>query len=109
MYPAAELKDLDQRKALLRARISMGRLECTRMAGEVARPLEWVDRVVEQWRKISPMAKLAAIPLGLLLKRGLLPGKKLRLASRAIRFLPVILGAMKLFRGPARPQAEART
>jgi hypothetical protein len=99
MYPAAELTDLQRRKALLRAKISIGRLECTTMAGDVARPLDWIDRMVQQWRKISPIAKIAAIPLGLLLKRGLLPGKKLRLMSRLVRFLPLVLAAMKTFRG----------
>jgi hypothetical protein len=105
MYPAAELRDLEQRRALLRAKIALCRLECTRLAAEVSRPLDWIDRAVEQWHKISPAAKLAAIPLGLLLKRGLLPGKKLRFATRAIRLLPVVLTAVKMFRKKSQAQA----
>ena len=98
MYPAGELSSLSRRKALLRAKISIGRLHCVVLATDVVRPLDWIDRVVAQWRKISPVAKLAALPLGLLLRRGLLPGKKLRLFSGVARLLPLVLGAVKFFK-----------
>jgi hypothetical protein len=54
MYPAAELTDLARRKVALRVRISLERLRCAEFAGEVVRPLNWLDRVIEQWRKIPP-------------------------------------------------------
>jgi hypothetical protein len=58
--------------------------------------------VIEQWRKISPMAKLAALPLGLLFHRTVLPGKKIHLVRRAIRFLPMVMSAVRLFRAERR-------
>jgi hypothetical protein len=103
MYPSGELISLSRRKALLRAKISIGRLECVAMAAEAARPIDWIDRVIAQWRKIAPFAKFAAVPLGLLLQRGLLPGKKLKLFGRVARLLPWILGAAKILK--ARPRA----
>lgn len=102
MYPTAELTALAQRKTLLRARISLNRLRCVVLAGEVVRPLNWIDRMVAQWRKISPMAKLAAVPLGLLLKRAVLPGKKINFFNRAMRLLPIVLSAVKIFNAPRR-------
>ena len=102
MYPAAELNTLARRKALLQARISLDRLRCAALASEVARPIDWIDRALVQWRKISPFAKLAALPLGILLKRGILPGKKISLLSRGLRLLPVVLSAFKLFRAHTR-------
>ncbi|MEO7599369.1 MAG: hypothetical protein ABIV50_10580 [Opitutus sp.] len=97
MYPAAELNALARRKAILRARISLDRLRMVALSAEVVRPINWLDRVIVQWRKISPFAKFAALPLGLLLNRAAFGGKKPGLVSRALRFVPVILGAVKLF------------
>ena len=102
MYPAAELNALARRKAVLRARISLDRLHVVALATEVARPIDWLDRVIVQWRKISPFAKFAALPLGLLLNRRTVPGQKTGLVSRALRFVPMILGAVKLFKAQAR-------
>jgi hypothetical protein len=102
MYPSGELTSLSRRKALLRAKISIGRLECAALAAEAVRPIDWIDRVVAQWKKIAPIAKFAAVPLGLLLQRGLLPGKKLKLFGRVARLLPWILGAAKFFKARQR-------
>jgi hypothetical protein len=66
MYPSGELAQLANRKALLRARIAVARWECAAAGAELARGLGTVDRVVEQWRKISPWLKLLRGPLGLL-------------------------------------------
>lgn len=69
MFPNEQLTDLARRKALLQAHIGLCRLECQATATELARPLVLVDRGIEFWRKISPFAKLAALPAGLLLSR----------------------------------------
>jgi hypothetical protein len=98
MYPTGELNTLALRKAAVRARILRDRLRCVAFAAEVARPINWLDRALIQWRKISPVAKLAALPLGLLLRRAVLPGKKLNLMGRAVGLLPVVVGALKMFR-----------
>ena len=98
MYPAAELDALARRKAVLRARISLDRLRVTALATEVAKPIDWIDRAIIQWKRISPFAKLAAVPLGLLLQRGLVSGKKTSLASRALRLMPLVLSAVRMFK-----------
>lgn len=102
MYPAAELNALARRKAVLRARISLDRLRVVALSTEVAKPINWLDRAMVQWRKISPFAKFAALPLGLLLNRAVLPGKKTGLVGQALRFAPVILSAIKLFKAQTR-------
>lgn len=105
MYPAAELDALARRKAVLRARISLDRLRVVALSAEVARPINWLDRALVQWRKISPFAKFAAVPLGLLLTRAVKggdSGQKKGLLGRALGLMPVVLGAVKLFRAQTR-------
>lgn len=99
MYPTAELNDLALRKAAVRSRISSTRLRCAAAAGEVARPIVWIDRVVAQWRKISPMAKLAALPLGFLLRRTFAgrTARRTSLLTRMFKLLPTVLGAARMF------------
>ena len=98
MYPSGELSNLARRKAVLQARISLDRLRCVALAAEVARPINWLDRALNQLRKISPIVKLAAVPLGLLLSRAVLPGKKRNLMGGAVRLLPLLASALKMFR-----------
>jgi len=102
MYPTAELTALARRKVALREKISVNRLRCATLAGQVARPLNWIDRALAQWRKISPMTKLAALPLGLLLRRAVVPGRKTRFFGRAMRLVPVVLSAVKLLKSQRR-------
>ncbi len=97
MYPSAELDGLSRRKALLRQRIAVTRLRCAAYAGEAMRPLDWIDRFLTQWRKISPLAKLALLPLGLLFRRRVLH-RKTRLFSRVLGWMPVVLRGIRLFR-----------
>lgn len=98
---------MDERKRLLRQRIALARLECALHAAEAAKPLEWIDRARLAWQRISPLAKVAAVPLALLLGRrwkhrhsrasGVLGG--------VWRLLPVILGVVKMMK--SRPTASA--
>lgn len=96
MYPTAELTELARRKAVLHARISANRSRCATLADEVARPLDWLDRVIAQWRRIPPMAKVAALPLGLLLRRVVFPQKKLHVFGRVMRLVPMVMSAVKI-------------
>ena len=96
MYPSTELSDLAARKAVIRARVSVGRLRCAAYAAEAARPLHLLDRVITQWRRIPPIAKIAVLPLGLLVRRAVLPRKKVHLVGRAIRLLPIVMSALKI-------------
>lgn len=71
MYPDEELDGLALRKSLICARITVRRQICVVAAGRVAEPLRWADRALEQWKRISPMLKLAVVPLALMAKRRL--------------------------------------
>lgn len=105
MYPAGELARLEERKRLLRQRIALTRLECTVYAAEAAKPLEWIDRARLAWQRIAPVAKVAAVPLALLLGRRW--KHRHPRSSSALggvwRLLPVILGVMKMMK--SRPAA----
>ena len=97
MYPTAELASLDARKILLRQKIAASRLECVALAEKASRPIALLDRVITQWRKISPLMKIAAVPLGFLLRRKLLP-RKVGLFRSALRWAPAVLSAMRVAR-----------
>lgn len=97
MYPTAELESLDARKILLRQKIAASRLECVALAESASRPIALLDRVITQWRKISPIIKVAAVPLGFMLRRKLLP-RKMGLFRSALRWAPAVLSAMRMAR-----------
>ena len=105
MYSDQELARLARHKAALRLRIELRRLECASAMAGVERPLAWVDRAITFWRRISPIAKLATIPLALLLKRTLLP--KAGIFTSLLRWTPAIfsagraLGALRREKHPA--------
>jgi len=87
MYPQRELIDLALRKAELRREIAHHRADCVVAAGRVLKPLEWLDKVVVFFRKVSPLAWLAAVPLALAFKKKVAPrlnlwGLMLRLGPR---------------------------
>ena len=94
MYPDGELNRLARHKAILRERITLRREECAIAAAAAIQPLAWLDRVVTMWRKVRPYAKLAAIPLGLLVKRAFFP--RFRIFRSLFRWAPAIFGAARL-------------
>jgi len=93
MYPDGELNRLAVHKLALRQRIFLRRRLCVATATRIAQPLEKVDHVVTQWRRISPIAKLAAIPMAFLFKRAVFP--RTRVLGKLLRWGPV---AFKVFR-----------
>jgi hypothetical protein len=93
MYPQRELIRLSVHKGALRRRIAHHRAECVEAAAHVARPLEWLDRVVAMWRRISPFTLLAAVPLGFLIKRTAAP--KLKLIGTLMKWAPIIFSAVR--------------
>jgi hypothetical protein len=93
MYPQAELRVLAARKAALRHRIHEGRVECAEAIVTLARPIEWLDRALAQWKKLSPVLKLAAVPLVLLLKRKMAP--RTRILGTILRWGPLAYGAFR--------------
>lgn len=100
MYPHKELIALGAREAALRQRIAVRRWECAAAASRVARPLAWLDRMLERLRRLSPLAKVALIPLALLLRR--LAAPRARAAVSILRWAPLVVGAVRgvaAFRG----------
>jgi hypothetical protein len=97
MYPAAELTELAARKSRLRRAIAVSRLQCVAAAAEIARPIGVADHLVAQWHKISPFAKIAAVPLGFVLRRRLMPLRRTGLLGQALKWMPTVLGAARVF------------
>jgi hypothetical protein len=93
MYPDRELSRLAVHKIALRQRIAFNRLECVEAAGRMARPFAWLDRVLAFWRKFSPQAQVAAVPLGIFLARTVFP--KMKLLGALMRWGPLAFGIMR--------------
>ncbi len=101
MYPDGELNELAVYKAILRRRISRRREDCVAAAAGALRPIAWLDRAIVFWRQISPLAKLAVIPVGLLLKRVLFP--RVGFFGKLLRWAPMIFTAGRAFAALNRP------
>jgi hypothetical protein len=93
MYPRAELTSLASSKSELRQRIFIRRSDCAAAAARLAQPIVWIDRAYAAWRRISPMVKLAAVPIGLLIAR--LNIRHLQRAGAVLRWGPLVLGAVR--------------
>ena len=93
MYPGRELTRLAAYKVALRRDIARHRAQCAVAAARVAQPLEWLDRMLAFWRRLSPFVKFAALPLGFLLKRSLAP--RTRVLGPLLRWGPPVLGAVR--------------
>ncbi len=97
MYPRTELTELAACKARVRQRIAMQRWQLALDAHRAIRPLELLDKAYEKWRQISPWAKLAAVPVGFLLKQALLkktPVPKMHLMKSLVRWVPALAGVL---------------
>jgi hypothetical protein len=104
MYPERELTRLAANKASLQRDIALRRAQCAEAAARVARPLEWMDRALAFWRRISPLAQLAIVPLGILVKRRLFP--RHRLLGSILRWGPLVAGAVRSFGFAARDRSS---
>jgi hypothetical protein len=93
MYPQPELTRLAAYKVALRRDIAFRRAECVEAATSVARPFEWFDRMRAFWRRLSPLAQLAAVPLGFAVKRTLFPRAKF--LGSLLRWGPLAFGAAR--------------
>jgi hypothetical protein len=93
VYPAGELSELARSKLALRQRIAARRAGCVDHAARVTRPLQWLNRAHARWRRLSPVARLALVPLGLLLARGAArPGRRL---AALLRTRPTFVGLVR--------------
>ena len=94
MYPDGDLSKLELRKVALRQRIHLRRRECVARATRVAEPLEKIDDLMARWRRISPLAKVAAVPMAMILKKLIFPRAKI--LGSMVRWAPL---AFKILRG----------
>lgn len=93
MYPQQELIRLAAHKGALRRDIALRRAQCTAAATRVARPLGWLDRMLAFWRQLPPIARFAAVPLGLFVQRKVFPRAKL--LGALARWGPLVFGAVR--------------
>ena len=93
MYPQRELIRLSVYKAALQQDIAVHREQYTRAAAHVARPVELFDRILALWRKVSPLALFAAVPLGLIVQRSVFP--RLTLLRSIVRWGPLVFSAVR--------------
>jgi hypothetical protein len=93
MYSNRELSRLAAHKAALRDRISRRRTDCAALTARVVRPVAWLDRARVFWRRLSPFTRLAAVPLGLLVSRAVLPRRGI--LRTLARWGPLALGAAR--------------
>ncbi len=93
MYPQRELKRLALQKSTLRSRIGLRRVACAKAAAQAARPLQWLDHALAFWRKLSPFAPLAAVPLGLLATRAIFSRHKI--LGGLLRWGPLVFGTVR--------------
>jgi hypothetical protein len=96
VYPQRELKRLAAHKFFLRRRIADRRVQCAAAAGHLARPLAWLDRVLTFWRKLAPLTRMAAVPLGLLVRRKLFP--RMNVIGSLMCWAPPVLRVWRAFR-----------
>ena len=95
MYPQPELSRLAAHKAALQRGITLRRTRCVAAAAQIVRPLAWLDQAMALWRRISPVAKLTAIPLAIVAGRTLLP--RMKILGTFLRWAPAVLGAVRSF------------
>lgn len=93
MYPAQELIRLTGRKAALQRVIGRRRVQCAEAAAKASQPLVWLDRMLAYWRQLSPLARLAVVPLGFVVKRALFPRRKL--LGSLVRWAPLAFTALR--------------
>jgi hypothetical protein len=93
MYPQPQLNRLAAHKVALRRGIARRRAQCAEAAARIAQPVEWLDRMFSLVRRISPLVKFAAVPLGFLAARTFLPRRKI--LGSLVRWSPLVLGAVR--------------
>jgi len=93
MYPQPDLRLLAVRKRALVHLIRARREECADYTHEVLKPAEWASGVYAKWQAISPFTKLAAVPIGLMLTRKLMPK-----IGGLVSWVPIALNLFRTFR-----------
>lgn len=97
MYPQVDLEILAQRRERLRSRIRSRREACAVEVERVLRPVEWAENAYAKWKAISPVVKVGAIPLGLLLKKRLFP-RSGGIIEGVTRWAPAVINLFRSMR-----------
>ena len=105
MYPQRELTRLSAHKAGLRRDMAFRRDRCVEAAIAIARPVEWLDRMLALCRRLAPAAILAAVPLGILARRTLFSREKA--PAKLLRWGLLALGVARLVRSVAGARPDA--
>jgi hypothetical protein len=105
MYPDREMSRLAARKVALRRDIALHRAQCAAAAARAVQPLEWLDRALAFWRRLSPLAKFAAVPAGILVQRFVFP--RLKILRSLVRWGPLAFGAARVVRRAVQSRAES--
>jgi len=105
MYPQRELTRLTAYKAALQRDIARDRAICVAAAAHVAQPFELIDRTIALWRRISPLAMIAAVPLGFLVQRTVFP--RLKLLRSLMRWGPLVFTAVRSISSLVTNRSEA--
>lgn len=90
MYPQGELNELARTRDRLQSRIAGHRAQCVQAAAGLTPPLALMDRGLALWRNVSPVIKIAAVPLLLFLKHKI--AARINVMGSLLRWLPVLFG-----------------
>ncbi len=93
MYPERELTRLAAHKTVLRRGIAQNRGRCAVAMVQAAHPLTQLDRMLDYWRRSTPLRLLATVSLGFLLKRRQSPG--LKILGAVARWGPLARGMVR--------------
>ena len=96
MYPQRELTRLAAYKTALRGNIARHRSQCAEAAARVVQPLEWLDRMLAFWRRLSSFASFAplvAVLLGWVVARTVFRRRKI--LRSLLRWGLLILGIVR--------------
>ena len=104
MYPQRELIRLAAYKAALRRDIALRRICCAAAASRLAQPVAWLDRILAILRQLSPVALLAAVPLGVFVQRTVFP--RMKILGSLLRWGPLVVNAARGFGSILRPSGE---
>lgn len=96
MYPHRELSELGTRKAALRVDIARLRTECVIAAAGATRPLVWADKAIAFVRRLSPLAMIAALPLGAVAQGALV--SRFKFLGPVVRWAPLVFTAVRSLR-----------
>jgi hypothetical protein len=108
MYPQPQLNRLAAHKVALRRGIALRRTQCAEAAIRLARPVDWLDRMLAFWHRLSPLVQAATVPLGFLAARTVFPRRKI--LGSLMRWSPLVFGAVRGIRSTVKtPHRKVNT